>query len=122
LSAAVVIAAFISVGTFLIASNLFASLVATKEIGRAYAMLAGLVGCVISGIVCAKLFAPKREIVDVGTDEQWRSTAIDDLIKETGSTGATADLPPAVIDELKELGLYAAFASHDTPHSTTKEA
>lgn len=122
LATAVVIAAIISVGTFLIASNLFASLVAVKDVGRAYAMLAGLAGCVISGVVCARLFSPKRVVIDGGTDEQWRSAAIDELVKETGSIGITAELPQAVVDEMKELGLYAAFASHDTPQLIKKEA
>ena len=122
LAVAVVIGAVISVGTFLLASNMFASMVASKDIGRAYAMLAGLAGCVVSGILCAKLFAPKRIVVDEGADEQWRSTAIDELVKESGATGATAELPPAVVDEMKELGFYAAFVAHDDHQVVQKEA
>ena len=35
------------------------------------------------------------------------------LGRTTGALGSIADLPPAAVQELKELGLYELFASHE---------
>jgi hypothetical protein len=117
LGLAIVIGAIVSVGTFLIAVQVLATLVSVAAIGRAYAMLAGLVGCIISGVICARLFAPKREVLETVTDPRWREEAMDELVKETGTVGHTADLPQVTIDEMKELGLYETFASYETRHA-----
>lgn len=117
LGMAIVIGAVISVGTFLIAVQILGSIASVAAIGRAYAMLAGLGGCVISGVVCARLFAPKREVIETVADPRWREEAMDELVKETGSVGHAADLPPVTVDEMKELGLYDTFASYETRHA-----
>jgi hypothetical protein len=121
LGLAIVIGAVVSVATFLIAVQVIASVVSVAAIGRAYAMLAGLVGCISSGVICARLFAPKREVVETVTDPRWRTEAMDELVKETGAIGSTADLPQTTIDEMKELGLYEDFASYEALHAE-KEA
>ncbi len=113
LAAAVVIGAVVSLGTFLIAARIFAATVAVPDVGRAYAMLVGLLGCVLSGVICAKLFPPKREVVESASDPAWRLAAMQQLAGETGTIGRIEDLPPQVIAEMKELGLYELFASYD---------
>ena len=109
----IVIGSVISLSGYFLASSLLTAVVASQERARAYAMLVGLAGCLISGVVCARLFAPKREVVEQGAGLFWREEVLAQLVAETGSLGAIADLPPAAIQELKELGLYELFASHD---------
>jgi DUF917 family protein len=110
---AIVIGCVISLSAFLLASRALMAIVESPEMARAYAMLVGLAGCLISGVVCARLFPPKREVVEDTADEFWREEVLTQLLAETGSLGSMSDLPPAAVQELKELGLYELFAAHD---------
>ena len=60
----VVLGIAISYGAFAIANRVLAAYVPDAAMARAYAMLVGLAGCLIAGAVCAKLFKPKREVVE----------------------------------------------------------
>lgn len=111
LAGAIAIGAVVSVGTYLLAGRLFAGLAPTPALAQAYAMLAGLGGCVLSGAICAKLYPPKRDVFDVAVDPHWRDEAIEQLKGETGSLGDFASLTPVTIAELKEVGLYDTFAA-----------
>ncbi len=119
LAAAVVIGAVVSLATFLIAARIFAAIVASPDVGRAYAMLVGMLGCVLSGVICARLFPPKRVVLESASDPAWRLAAMQQLASETGDLGQVRDLPPAVATEMKELGLYDLFASYDAATSDT---
>jgi len=116
----------VSLAGFLIARRLLVSAVATPELARAYAMLAGLAGCVLSGVICARIFPPKREVVegDAVVDPTWRMEVLARLAEEHGDLGKLADLPPVVVAEMKELGLYDLFAAHEknTPAQRTPRA
>ena len=103
----------VSLAGYLAASRVLAGTVGTPELARAYAMLAGLGGCVLSGLICAKLFGPKREVVEGGAaDPRWREEVLDELAGEHGDLGSVDDLPPVVVREMKELEIYELFASH----------
>lgn len=121
LGAAIVVGAAISLGTYFVAGRIFAATVEVVAVGRAYAMLAGLVGCVVSGIVCAKLFPPKREVIESAADPSWRAEAMEQLAAETGTIGRIEDVPPVVAQEMKELGLYDLFASYDSTRNADEE-
>ena len=113
LGQSIVIGAIISLSGYLLASRVLLAVVAAPEMARAYAMLVGLAGCLISGVICARLFPPKREVVERGADPFWLEEVLAQLVAETGTLGSIADLPPSAVQELKELGLYELFASHD---------
>jgi hypothetical protein len=103
----------VSLAGFLVASRVLASTVGTPELARAYAMLAGLAGCVVSGVICAFLFAPKREVVEgTDADPRWREEVLAELAGEHGTLGSVDDLPPSVVREMKELEIYDLFASY----------
>jgi hypothetical protein len=128
----IVIGIVVSITGFLIANRWLSGHVGAQELARAYAMLAGLAGCILSGVICALLFQPKREVVEGETAEPfWREEVLAKLAEQNGDLGAVEDLPPAVVQEMKELQIYALFASYkrvkspasDTPsHSTTSVA
>jgi multidrug transporter EmrE-like cation transporter len=110
---AIVIGIVISLAGYTAASRLLAASVATPELAKAYAMLAGLAGCLISGVRCAVLFKPKREVIEGrSADPAWRQEVLDRLVEQTGPLGSVADLPPAVVKEMKELEIYELFASY----------
>jgi hypothetical protein len=103
----------VSLTGFLIANKVLKASIASPELARAYAMLAGLAGCVAAGVLCAFLFAPKREVVEgTGADAFWREAVLAKLAAQYGSLGLVTDLPPAVVKEMKELQLYDLFANY----------
>lgn len=116
LACAIVIGGALSLAAFAIANRVLAELVRTPELARAYAMLAGLAGCVLAGFVCACLFKPKRTVLE-GTEDadggSARAQALDRLAEEAGGIGALADLPQATVEELKELRLYELFEARE---------
>ncbi|CAM4026804.1 Chemotaxis protein [Bordetella tumbae] len=106
----------ISIFGFYVASHWLTSVVESKQLAHAYAMLAGLAGCIIAGVICAKAFPPKREVTEteISVDPQWRQEVLDELAMTSGGMGSIADLPPTVTKELKELKLYDLFADTES--------
>lgn len=102
----------ISVTGFYAASRWLRGIVASPELAHAYAMLAGLAGCVLAGVICARLFPPKREVVEHSSthDPAWRAEVLAELAEQPGGLGTLADLPEPVVRELKDLDLYELFA------------
>lgn len=108
----VVIGIAVSLSGFFLAHRWLAVHVAVAELARAYAMLAGLAGCILSGVICALLFIPKREVVDGnGGDPRWREEVLAKLAEQYGDLGTTTDLPPVVAQEMRDLQIYDLFAS-----------
>ncbi len=114
----VIIGIVISIGCFLLANRFLQNAVAKPEMARAYAMLFGLAGCLIAGAVCAKLFKPKREVLEDKVDVAAREEVLRQMELETGDLGRVADLPPMVINELKDLALYDLFVAHEAAKNT----
>ena len=117
---AIVIGTGIRVTAYFFASRWLTSVVESKQLAQAYAMLAGLAGCVISGVICARIFPPKRVVteMDISSDPVWRAEVLAELEKQPGGMGSVADLPPEVVQELKELKLYDLFAETQTSAKT----
>lgn len=107
LGGAVVIGAVVSLGVYVVAGRLFTALVASAEVGRSYAMLVGLLGCVAAGALSARLFPPKRVMTEFGGELADRSTFDDP------GDGAGTALPAEVLDEMRALGLR---------HASTRDA
>lgn len=109
---AIAIGTGISVLGFYLASRWLATVVESRQLAHAYAMLAGLAGCVIAGVICTRAFPPKREVTELDTsnDPEWRREVLEELARQPGGLGTVQDLPPAVVQELKELKLYELFA------------
>ncbi|WP_286936940.1 hypothetical protein [Achromobacter sp. UBA4530] len=107
----------VSVAGFFAARRWLRGVVASPELAHAYAMLAGLAGCVLAGVICARLFPPKREVVEHSAthDPAWRAEVLAELAEQPGGLGTLADLPEAVVRELKELDLYDLFAQPAAP-------
>ncbi len=107
----------ISVAGFYAASHWLRGVVASPELAHAYAMLAGLAGCVLAGLICARLFPPKRIVVEHSAtqDPAWRAEVLAELAEQPGGLGTLADLPEAAVRELKALDLYELFAQPAAP-------
>jgi hypothetical protein len=112
----------ISLGAFFSANYFLALVVHDAAMTRAYAMLVGLAGCLIAGAVCARLFKPKRVVVDQSSDTARREEVLDQLAAEAGGLGFVADLPLPVVIEMKELGLYDVFLKHEQRIEASRRA
>jgi len=91
------------------AQALFARIVANPSPADAYALLVGIAACVIAGVICGKLFAPKRKVVVAASDAHQVDEVLAALADERQGLGHVADLPKQTADELRELGLYERF-------------
>lgn len=103
----------ISLGAYFVSVRWLAGVVADPARAKAYAMLVGLGGCLVAGVVCGVLFKPKREVVEHTFASQEREQVLAELAAEAGGLGRVADLPPAVAAEMRELGLYDVFADFE---------
>lgn len=109
----IAIGALVSLGAFFTAQHLLLGWVESAQMARAYAMLVGIVGCLVGGGICAALFKPKRNVVEHLADPAWRAKILVELQNEFGPLGSLADLPAATIAELKEMDLYDLFADYE---------
>ena len=119
LALAIVIGSVIALAGFVASRAMLRQVVADQALAASYAMLVGLAGCVIAGVICAKLFPPKRQIVEESEDPSWRESAMEELATGTAGLGRLADLPPSVIAELKDVGLYDTFAQRERAEAAT---
>ncbi|HLU56065.1 MAG TPA: hypothetical protein VKZ81_11440 [Pseudonocardia sp.] len=104
----VVLGCALGLPAYLLAGQLFARFT-EPQLARTYALLVGLVACLVAGAICARLFAPKRDLVEQQVDDAARGEAVAELVAESGVLGDLADLPEATRRELRELGIDGLF-------------
>lgn len=109
----VVLGVAISVAAFEAGRRLLTSFVNDAAIVRADAMLVGLGGCVLAGVVSAVLFRPKRVVVEHAVDESERMAVLAQLAEEWGGIGSLSDLSASARAEMKELGLLELFRAYE---------
>ena len=103
----------ISLGAFEAGRFALASFVQDAAIARAYAMLIGLGGCLLGGVLCALLFKPKRTVIEHAAGGPERDEALRQLAEASGGLGSASDLSPSARAEMAELGLLDLFASYE---------
>ncbi|MCH1881698.1 hypothetical protein [Agrococcus sp. ARC_14] len=81
-----------------------------QTLSKSYALLVGLAACVLTGVVSARLFPPKRILVEADDEPGSRDVAMDSIEQEFGPLGDPDELPAAVLREVKELGIYEDLA------------
>jgi hypothetical protein len=119
LGKAMVIGAVLSVAVYFIALAVIAPLATTPAVGKALAMLAGILGSVGSGAICARIFPPKRVVVEqVSSGTTWQADVLEQLEQDGGPIGRVQDLPPVVVEEMRQVGLYEVFQSYEKDRQT----
>lgn len=77
----------------------------------AYALLVGIGGCLLSAVVTANLFKPKRILNEEEFSEEDRASVLDELQVDRAREAEELKMAsPAIIEEMKELQLYDLFA------------
>lgn len=96
----------IAVPVFVLAEWGFGELTGGDPLARSYALLTGLAACVAAAVIGARLFKPKRIVDEGAATVGSRTEAMDAIEAEIGPLGDPDELPPATLEEVKELGLY----------------
>ena len=117
LALAVLIGALVSLGIFLAALAGFHALGIAAASGRAYAMLAGLGGCVLGGAICARLLPPKRILVETGGSDEERAAVVATLFEGRPDGAGAVPLPVVARAELQALGLLDLMAAAAARHA-----
>ena len=96
----------IAVPVYLLADWGFDVLTGGDVLAHSYALVAGLVACVLAAVIAARLFKPKR-IIQIGAAHTGsRELAMDAIEAEMGLLGDPDELSASALAEVKELGLY----------------
>ena len=81
---------------------------------KAYALLIGILGSLISAVIAAKCFKPKRILNEKHFSEEERQQVLEelgiDMVKEAEALKSTEK---QVIEEMKSLQLYEVFAGDE---------
>jgi len=96
---------------FIIGQRIFHSMESLdKSLADGYALIVGVAGCILSGVISAKLFKPKRIV-----EEKVEFEDIEEILKSAGITveeeiEALSTADKDVIKELEDLKLYGLLA------------
>lgn len=120
LGKAMIIGAVLSVAVYFIALEMVTPLADTPAIGKALAMLFGILGSVASGAICARIFPPKRIVAEHAAEgTSWQAEVLEQLQQDGGPIGRVDDLPPVVVDEMKQVGLYDVFRNFENGRTSS---
>jgi len=80
------------------------------SLAKGYSLLVGMAGCILSAVISAKLFKPKRII-----EEHLDQESVEEVLASAGITPeeeakALGKLDPKVIGEMEELELWQLLA------------
>lgn len=124
LAGAIGIGIVVPVPIFLVAENFFTANVENPSLGKSYALLVGLIGCVIAGLLAGRFFKPKRIVLtQEAIDPASQQAALDAIVAESGELGDPGELAPPIQKELMALGLYdVLLADHQRREALRVEA
>ncbi|MFB8766972.1 hypothetical protein VSQ78_04595 [Nocardiopsis alba] len=118
---AILLGAGIAVPLYLVSERLFAHFGDNPDVASTYALLVGLGGCLLAGFLNAVFFRPKRIVRETAADGEGRRKAMDAIEAEIGPLGDPSELPAAVQEELRTLGLYDDLLAQHRRRSTEAE-
>lgn len=107
---------------YLLAAWGFSQTDVEPALAKSYALLVGLGACVLTGVLAARIFPPKRVLVDAAADAGSREEAMDAIEAEYGPLGDPDELPAPVLREVQELGLYEDLARQHAKRAAREAA
>ena len=109
----------IAVPAYLLADHFFASN-GDEALGHSYALLIGIVGCIVGAVIAGLLFKPKRVITTSAADTRNRQEVIDEIVEEYGELGDPRELGSATQAEVRALGLFDALVDNHEARAQEK--
>lgn len=107
---------------YLLAAWLFGQSDIEPGLAKSYSLLVGLAACVLTGVVSARAFPPKRILTEQTDEPGSREVAMDAIEEEYGPLGDPDELPAAVLREVQELGIYEDLRAQHAKHVARTEA
>lgn len=116
---AVIIGIVLTMAFYLLGTKLFVGNPNIEvSLAKGYSLLIGIVGCLLSGVISAKLFKPKRNV-----EEKLERGEVDEILKLAGMTieeeaEALGKVSPQIIAEMEDLEMWSflALIPEDSPN------
>lgn len=108
----------IAVPSYLLADYLFSNNGNDSSLAHSYALLVGIMGCIVGAVITGILFKPKRVISVSSADNRNQQEIIDEVVAEYGDLGDPRDLPSSVQAEVRSLGLFDALVENHEKRMT----
>ncbi|MBR3756705.1 MAG: hypothetical protein IKK48_06295 [Firmicutes bacterium] len=108
---AVLLGIVFTMGFYLVARHFFLQIDSIEDsLAKGYALFVGIAGCLISSVISAKMFKPKRIISEMNEQHD-----IEEVLAHVGMTvedeiDALIKLDPEIIKEMENFSLYALLA------------
>ena len=108
---AVLLGVVFTLGFYLVARHYFLQMETLSDsLAKGYSLFVGIAGCLISSVISAKLFKPKRTI-----SEMQQNHDIEDVLAHAGMSvedeiDALIKLDPEIIKEMENFSLYPLLA------------
>lgn len=81
------------------------------NLSKAYALLIGIFGSLVSAVISANLFKPKRSLREGQFSKEERNSVLEELqINRDQESKELNMVEPEIIEEMKQLQLYDIFA------------
>lgn len=88
-----------------------------KGLLAGYALLFGIVGCLVAGVIAAKFFKSKRIFLEDDSSIDKQSVLLDLTLNLKQESKYLKNVPPDVIEEMRELHVYELFIDPDAKES-----
>lgn len=115
---AVALGVALSVPSYLGAKAAFTGAMDNQDLAHTYAMLTGLFACLLSAVISARLFEPKRVVTERQLDPEEQIAAAMELAQLPLGLGKLEDLSVAEQEDMRRLGLYDVFAEVERRNAT----
>ena len=108
---AVLLGIVFTMGFYLMGRHIFLQMDSLEpSLAKGYALFVGIAGCLISSVISAKVFKPKRIISEMQQDSD-----IEDVLAHAGMTveeeiDALTKLHPDIIQQMENFSLYSLLA------------
>jgi hypothetical protein len=112
LLASTVVGVVLTMGGYLIGLRIFSSQAGklSEALIKGYSLMVGVAGCILTGVICAVLFPPKRVLVEKAQSVEVREALGAVGIEPADELEGLESLEPAARKELEELGLLEALS------------
>ncbi|MFC5676859.1 hypothetical protein [Aeromicrobium endophyticum] len=107
---AVALGVLLAVPSFLGAREVLTTTMDNQDLARTYSMLTGLAACLVSALVSARLFEPKRIVTERQLDPEEQIAAAMELAQLPQGLGTLDSLSEGEQEDMRRLGLYDVFA------------
>lgn len=96
---------------YMVGSNIFGNIEDLEpQLAKGYSLIVGVTGCIISAVISAKKFKPKRIIEERSSAIGWEDVLKNADMSTEEEGKALGDVDPQIIKELEELEMWSLLS------------